>query len=202
MSSIIKKLQKLGHLNTVQPFVTDTEYECLMGSVSYGVSNNTSDVDVYGMCIPSKEIIFPHLTGAIPGFGPSPQNFEVFQQHHIKIENEEKEYDIQVYSIVRMFHLCADGNPNMVDALFVPDRCVLLQSNIARLMRDRRRMFLHKGCYHRYKGYAYAQLKRLDGMYKEVKELSNMVSFEKYNNVSHQTTFSDVEQEMKRRGLI
>ncbi len=164
MSSIVQKLNKLGLLSAQQPFIFDTEYEAIMGSFAYGVSGNTSDIDLYAFCVPPKDYVFPHLTGYINGFGPSPQNFEVFQQHHIKIENEEKEYDIQVYSIVRMFHLCADGNPNMVDALFVPDRCVLLQSNIARLMRDRRRMFLHKGCYHRYKGYAYAQLKRLDNM--------------------------------------
>src|SRR5688500_2656981 len=53
-------------------------YETIMGSVAYGVSSDTSDMDVYGFCIPPKEMIFPHLAGEIPGFGTQVQRFEVY----------------------------------------------------------------------------------------------------------------------------
>lgn len=51
-------------------------YLTMMGSVAYGVSSDTSDMDVYGLCIPPKEDIFPHLQGIIPGFGRQQQRFE------------------------------------------------------------------------------------------------------------------------------
>lgn len=38
-------------------------YENLMGSVAYGVSNDRSDCDIYGICVPPKDLVFPHLAG-------------------------------------------------------------------------------------------------------------------------------------------
>ena len=40
---------------------TNTHSETMMGSVAYGVSGDTSDVDVYGFCIPPKDELFPHI---------------------------------------------------------------------------------------------------------------------------------------------
>jgi hypothetical protein len=45
------------------------QYEVIMGSFAYGVSSDSSDVDMYGFCIPDKQMIFPHLNGEIEGFG-------------------------------------------------------------------------------------------------------------------------------------
>lgn len=62
----------------------NTAYLVVMGSQAYGVSNDASDQDIYGMCIPPKELIFPHLAGEIPGFGRQIQRFEVWQEHKVK----------------------------------------------------------------------------------------------------------------------
>src|SRR5688500_4528079 len=40
-------------------------YETLMGSEAYGVSSDASDRDVYGICMPPKHMLFPHLAGEI-----------------------------------------------------------------------------------------------------------------------------------------
>src|SRR4029453_6288169 len=58
-------------------------YETMMGSVAYGVSSDTSDMDVYGICLPPKDMVFPHLAGEILGFGSQIKRFESWQQHHI-----------------------------------------------------------------------------------------------------------------------
>ena len=50
-----------------------------------------------------------------------------------------------------------ENNPNMVDSLFVPDRCVLHTTKIGTLVREQRRLFLHKGSYHKFRGYSYSQ---------------------------------------------
>lgn len=141
----------------------NTQYLTLMGSVAYGVSGLTSDDDVYGWCIPPKELIFPHLSGEIIGFGRQTKRLDQWQQHGIKDSEADKEYDFSVYSIVRYFHLAMENNPNMVDSLFVPDNCILHCSAIGQLVREHRRIFLHKGCFHKFKGYAYSQMHKAGG---------------------------------------
>ena len=57
----------------------NTHYLTMMGSVAYGVSSDTSDIDVYGFCIPKKNMIFTHLAGEIPGFGRPIKRFDQWQ---------------------------------------------------------------------------------------------------------------------------
>ena len=77
MSSITKKLIEKGLVTFYPSFLKDNiHYETMMGSVAYGVSNDSSDVDIYGFCIPPKELIFPHLTGEILGFGRQKKRFD------------------------------------------------------------------------------------------------------------------------------
>ena len=133
-------------------------YEAMTGSVSYGVSDVGSDVDIVGFCIPPKELVFPHLSGEINGFGRQKKRFDQYQQHGIKAE---KEYDVTIYSIVRFFDLVMGGNPNMVDSLFVPQNCVITSSIIADMVRTKRTIFLSKKCFHTFKGYAFAQLHKI-----------------------------------------
>lgn len=136
-------------------------YLTQMGSVAYGCSGESSDWDVYGFCIPPKDMVFPHLRGEIPGFGRQHKRFDVWQQHHIESEDGKRSYDFSVYSIVRFFHLCMENNPNMVDALFVPDNMIVHITHVGNMVRDARKMFLHKGCWHKFKGYAFQQLNKL-----------------------------------------
>lgn len=134
-------------------------YETLMGSVAYAVSNDTSDSDVYGICLPPKELVFPHLAGEIPGFGRQRKRFESWQQHHIRALD--KQWDFQIYGIVMFFHLAMENNPNIIDAMFTPRRCVLSSTQIGEYIREHRRDFLHRGSWHKFKGYAYSQLNKI-----------------------------------------
>ena len=131
-------------------------YETLMGSVAYAVSNDTSDSDVYGICLPPKELVFPHLAGEIPGFGRQRKRFESWQQHHIRALD--KQWDFQIYGIVMFFHLAMENNPNIIDAMFTPRRCVLSSTQVGEYIREHRRAFLHRGSWHQSKGDAYSQL--------------------------------------------
>jgi predicted nucleotidyltransferase len=132
----------------------------MMGSVAYGVSKETSDVDIYGFCIPPKEMVFPHLAGEIPGFGRQLKRFDQFQAHHV--EQHPRQYDITIFSIVKFFQLCMENNPNMLDALFVPRFCILFTTQVGEMVREERELFLHKGSWFKFKGYAYSQLHRMD----------------------------------------
>ncbi len=141
-------------------------YETIMGSVAYGVSSDTSDMDVYGFCVPPKETVFPHFAGEISGFGKQIQRFEQFQQHHIAdpdaLGGSGRVYDLTIFSIVKFFQLAMENNPNVLDSLFTPASCVLHSTRIGEMVRDRRRDFLHRGAWHKFKGYAYSQIHKMD----------------------------------------
>ena len=152
--NIIEHLHSQGLIKPPSFVVGGCHYLALMGSEAYGVSSNDSDLDIYGFCIPPKNYVFPHLDGYIYGFGMKPQGFEQFQQHHVYDSSNQKEYDLSVYNIVKYIDLCMGNNPNMIDSLFVPTRCVLHATKIAEIVRERKKDFLHKGAWHTFKGYA------------------------------------------------
>jgi predicted nucleotidyltransferase len=160
MASVTQELERAKLIAPPRWLTSNIQYECYMGSVAYGVSSDVSDCDLYGFTIPPKEIIFPHLSGEIPGFGEQKERFDQYQKHHVKTPDG-REYDVTIYSIVRYFHLCMDGNPNMVDSLFVPRHCVTFSTPLAEHVRENRRLFLSKRMWHRFKGYAYSQLNKM-----------------------------------------
>lgn len=177
-------------------------YETIMGSIAYGVNEDTSDFDIYGVCIPPKDVIFPHLAGHILGFGrKGPPKFENWQKHHIQDPDAEggkgREYDLNIYSIVQYFQLCMDCNPNMIDSLFTPHRCVLHLSSVGELMRSNRHLFLHKGAWHRFKGYAYSSLHKL----RPSPDVEAVQKFEKQHNLEEPYPLSAIEEELARRGV-
>lgn len=134
-------------------------YETIMGSVAYGVSGDTSDMDVYGICMPPKDVVFPHLAGEIHGFGTQIKRFESWQEHHVAAFD--KSWDFQILGIVKFFQLAMENNPNIIDSIFTPRRCVLSSTPIGEYIREHRRDFLHKGAWHKFKGYAYSQLNKI-----------------------------------------
>ena len=158
-TGVVRRLDKKGLIKPPGFVAGSVQYETMMGSVAYGVSSDTSDVDIYGFCVPPKDIVFPHLAGYIPGFSRQIPKFDQFQQHHIK--EDDTEYDIVIYNIVKYFALCMENNPNMIDSLFTATNMVLSRSKIADMVRDERKIFLHKGAWHKFKGYAYSQMSKM-----------------------------------------
>ena len=165
MPSTVERLTRKGLITPPSWLVSNVMYETIMGSVAFGVSTDISDFDTVGFCIPPKDIVFPHLAGEILGFGRQKQRFVCYQKHHVFVKDDlggkGREYDLNVYGITHYFHLCLENNPNMIDSLFTPQECVLHSTTVANMVRDKRKMFLHKGAWHRYKGYAYNQLHKM-----------------------------------------
>jgi predicted nucleotidyltransferase len=153
----------------------NVHYLTIMGSVAYGVADTNdessqSDFDVYGWCIPPKEVVFPHTAGAVWGFGKYKEgmpksHFGVYQNHHVHDPSARggkgRTYDLQIYSVVRYVQLCMECNPNMIDSLFTPETCVLHVTQVGQVLRDNRKAFLHQGICDRFKGYAYAQIHKM-----------------------------------------
>lgn len=136
-------------------------YETIMGSVAYGVSSDESDVDVYGICLPPKDAVFPHLAGEIPGFGRQIKRFETWQEHGVAVAAGDRRWDFSIFGIVKFFQLAMENNPNVIDSIFTPRRCVLSSTAVGEYVREHRVDFLHKGAWHKFKGYAYSQLNKI-----------------------------------------
>lgn len=166
MVSKTHHLNSLGLLKGMPKFLdTTVQYEVVMGSTAYGVSGDDSDWDLYGFAIPPRDHLFPHLQGYVYGFDDEFKSFAQFQQHHIwdssALGGKGRQYDLTVYSIAKYFRLLANCNPNIIDTLFVPRRCVLYSTAIGELIREHRHLFLHKGCWPTFKGYAYGQMHKM-----------------------------------------
>ena len=160
MPSNLEKLVAKGIAKPPSGLDQQVQFEVYMGSAAYGVSSDTSDVDVYGFAIPNKSLVFPHqFNGEIEGFGAKGHRFEVYQQHHM--EDGKKVWDYSIYNIVKYFSLVMANNPNMIDSLFVPERCILHMTPIGAKVRAWRQNFLHKRCWHTFKGYSYQMLHKL-----------------------------------------
>jgi predicted nucleotidyltransferase len=173
-------------------------YETVTGSIAYGMSSDSSDYDVYGWCIPPKEDVFPHLRGEIFGFGKQIQRFEQFQQHGMHdptaLNNKGRTYDITIYSIVKYFQLCMENNPNMIDTLYTPYECVLHSTQVGKLVRDNRDIFLHKGCFHKFTGYAHSTLHKLNSKAEAVTKIRDIIE-----KLDKEYSIEEVENEILRR---
>lgn len=201
MASLFRKALQEGLITASPPdFIkTNLQYEVIMGSYAYGCSGDTSDSDVYGMCIPPKDMIFPHLAGEIWGFGRQHKRFEQWQQHHVKDSNG-NEYDFSIYGIVKYFNLLMDNNPNMIDSLFVPERCVIHITSVGELIRDNRKMFLHLGSWHKFRGYAHAQMHKID--IKTPEGLKELWDFEEDHSLRHDISLEMLRKEFNQRDTM
>lgn len=160
-------IEKLKKANLIHPpkwmDSASVAYLTITGSQAYAVNTDSSDLDLIGFCMPPREIVFPHSVGIIPEFGKQAVKFNVWQQHHVKSEDGKTEYDFTVHNIVTYFDLCMKMNPNMVDTLFTAENCVTLRTPISDLVRENRKLFLSLAGWDKFKGYSFAQMKKIEG---------------------------------------
>lgn len=163
MSSAINRCLKNNYIISKPPswLENNVVWEVMTGSMAYGISSNTSDVDVYAVTIPPKSVIFPHVAGEILGFDQPIERFYKWQEYHVKDKEKNKMYDFTVFSIVKYFKLCMDCNPNMIDSIFVPRRCVLYSNAIGEHIRENRFLFLNKAAWKTFRSYSFSQMAKL-----------------------------------------
>lgn len=157
--NLIQELKDKGFVNPPYFLADNVIYLTIGGSEAYGVATDTSDKDMWGIAMPPRHYIFPTEAGIIPGFGTQPPSFNVWQEHHIKTPGTE--YDFSVYSIVKFFELARIGNPNIMDALFVPQNCITTITKAGQHIRENRHLFLSKAMWPCFKGFAFNHLKNM-----------------------------------------
>jgi hypothetical protein len=173
--NLVLHLARQGLIRPPAWLPDNIHYLTVMGSVAYGVADTNdedvqSDFDLYGFCIPPKDVVFPHTAGAVWGFGRYKEgmpksHFGQYQNHHVHDPSARggkgRTYDLQVYNIVKYVQLCMECNPNMIDSLFTHETMVQHCTAVGQLLRDNRRKFLHQGVCDKFKGYAYSQVHKM-----------------------------------------
>lgn len=123
-----------------------TIFLSIVGSHAHGTSLPESDFDEVGVCIPPKDYYF---------------GLKSFKQAD-KFKNEKGEkIDKVIYSFDKCINLLIQNNPNMMDLLYVPDRCIKIITPEWEKIREIRDLFLSKAVKFKYSGYAYSQIDRL-----------------------------------------
>ena len=116
-------------------------FETVVGSQAYGLNTPESDVDKCGVMIPGKE----YFLGL--------KNFDQFQGFPGE--------DRTIYGIRKILKLMADNNPNCLDMLCPPDRCIIKTTPYWEKIRENAHLFISLKARWTFSGYAIAQLERL-----------------------------------------
>ena len=172
-----------------------------MGSHAYGVATSNSDLDIYGVVIPPRDYIFP--PNYIEGFDNRDLTFNHWQQHAVidKCANGGKgcNYDFSIYNIVNFFRLAMDNNPNVLDSLFVRRESIIHITEAFEIVRENRKLFLHKGVVAKCRGYSFSQLAKTKNAIGHLQEIFN---FEDSHGIDHKTTIEEATNMEERLGYF
>ena len=113
----------------------------LGGSHAYGTNIETSDLDVRGCALNSKEEILTN-------------------QHYEQFVDEKT--DTTIYAFNKLISLLCNCNPNTIEMLGLKPEHYLYLSSVGRELLNNKDLFLSKKAAQAFGGYATAQLRRLD----------------------------------------
>ena len=110
------------------------------GSIAYGTNVDTSDIDVRGVTLETKQDIM---------------GLSCFEQF------EDKTTDTVIYGLKKFIGLCLNSNPNVLEILGTNPEHLLIISEEGKLLRENVDLFLSKKAILSFGNYATAQLRRL-----------------------------------------
>lgn len=113
------------------------------GSRAYGTNRPDSDYDFKGVAVAPRKYRDGYLN--------------VFEQAEIKDGD-----DAVIYSLPKFFSLAADCNPNIIEVLWVDPSDLRVVTPQGQRLIDNRTKFLSRKAVHTFRGYAMAQLKRIN----------------------------------------
>jgi len=119
-------------------------FEAMVGSHAYGTSDEKSDIDLRGVCVPPFEVMFGIL-----------EKFE--QKDHWEGEYEDR----TIFNISKFFKLLLDNNPTILELLFLQPSSWLVDTYCWRKIIDNRDIFISKKVKFTFSGYAISQLLRI-----------------------------------------
>ena len=134
------------------PWLADrTIFLTITGSQAYGTNIATSDTDYKGVTVPPKEYFY---------------GLKKFEQ-----VDKFNGVDCTIFDIRKFVSLAADCNPDIIEMLYTAPADQLIKTDVGALLVENRGLFLSKKARWTFQGYAFAQLKRIKGHYRWLKQL-------------------------------
>lgn len=120
-------------------------FEVITGSRSYGLDTATSDTDIKGVFVLPKDMFYG-------------------LEYTAQVNNESN--DIVYYELKRFMELLSKNNPNILEMLNVPEKCVLQKHAVMDMLQPE--IFLSKLCEQSFANYAFTQIKKAYGLEKKI----------------------------------
>ncbi len=117
------------------------------GSQAYGTNTPESDEDIGGICLPSRNVIY---------------GINKFEQDDNWVDENGEKVDKTIYGLNKAIELLLQSNPNMLDFLYAPERCIKYETDEWVSIRDIRDDFLSIKAKWTFQGYAVSQLNRIE----------------------------------------
>lgn len=120
------------------------------GSQAYGLNTATSDLDIKGVLVPPREYYYSFLKS-------------------IEQIEEREPNDLVIFEIRKFFKLAADCNPNIIEVLNTDESDIIYSNSIGDALRALAPKFLSQKAKFTFSGYAHAQLRRIEGHSRHIK---------------------------------
>ena len=124
-------------------------YQYIRGSHAYGLNVETSDIDTGGVYITDNK----RLLG--------------LRSNYCEQIADEKNDNVW-YEVGRFLELLLNSNPNMLEALFVPERCILYKHLVMDIILENRYKFLSKKAFNSLTSYGIEQIRKARGLNKKI----------------------------------
>ena len=124
-------------------------YQYIRGSHAYGLNVETSDIDTGGVYITDNT----RLLG--------------LRSNYCEQIADEKNDNVW-YEVGRFLELLLNSNPNMLEALFIPERCILYKHPIMDIILENRHKFLTKKAFKALTSYGIEQVRKARGLNKKI----------------------------------
>ena len=131
-------------------------YKVRMGSNAFGLADANSDTDLRGIYLPPADWHW--------SLQPLPEQIEYKRTADGRLLDHNSEADaddVCWWEIEKFVRLALKANPNVLEALYVPDQHVFFADEIGVKLRELRGIFLSKYVYQTYSGYVLSQFKKL-----------------------------------------
>lgn len=125
-------------------------YEYIRGSHLYGLNTNDSDIDKGGIYIQSMSEVLG------------------LRERYVQQVKSEKNDDVW-YELDRFIELLNKSNPNILEALFVPDELIITKPHPCLMpLFENKEKFLTKKCFQSFISYANSQIEKCRGLNKKI----------------------------------
>lgn len=116
------------------------------GSQAYGTNNEFSDEDIGGVCLPTRNVIL---------------GVDKFEQDDVWVDENGEKVDKSIYNFNKAMDLFLENNPNMLDFIYAPERCIKFETDEWKRIKSIRDEFMCIKAKWTYQGYAVSQLNRI-----------------------------------------